>query len=317
MFSLGALPPANVLDEWTEPEGVLCRLYSSDIVKFGVNPGWPKNVMGMTKRTLQKDAATAVRTHERFAACVAYAASMPLGSEPPAPPAPRLPRETGALPHTHSYPPPPPFHHVDSPPSPVDHRGLAGMNTESIIDGTRERSAPDRFSETECMQWSAYDMSRLVSRHERVHGIREACSTEPALSAELDALFSRVRSAASAPTGSDPASDLVGGMERGAATALHSAVIECMRAAGIDSHFAVPACMPDWHTPTEEGHWGKLVIMLPSIKWIPETESSVESVECMACMWSGRSRNGGDWKKVTLRMAFASTYWWVVRGKSA
>ena len=24
-------------DSWTEPEGVLCRLYKSDLVKFGVN----------------------------------------------------------------------------------------------------------------------------------------------------------------------------------------------------------------------------------------------------------------------------------------
>ena len=74
-----------------------------------------------------------------------------------------------------------------------------------------------------------YDMSRLVSRHERVHGIREACSTEPALSAELDALFSRVRSAASAPTGSDPASDLVGGMKRVEAWGSHGAALCCDR----------------------------------------------------------------------------------------
>ena len=50
-------------DEWLE-DGVLCRLYDSGVLKFGVNLGWPKSMEKTTKRTLTKDAVTAVRTHK-------------------------------------------------------------------------------------------------------------------------------------------------------------------------------------------------------------------------------------------------------------
>ena len=59
-------------DAWTE-DGVQCRLYASGVVKYGINRGWPKRTERSTKRTLTKDAVTAVRTHKGFAECVAYA----------------------------------------------------------------------------------------------------------------------------------------------------------------------------------------------------------------------------------------------------
>jgi len=84
-------------------------------------------------------------------------------------------------------------------------------------------------------QWSAYAASRLGSRHEGCHPeVEEAAAAEPALTAELEALYSRLREVASAPTGSDPASELVGEMERVAAATLHAALLECLSAAGID-----------------------------------------------------------------------------------
>ena len=58
------------------PEGVLCRLYKSGLVKFGTNLGWPKHMAGTTTWTLTKSAVEAVRTHKSFAKCVAYAASV-------------------------------------------------------------------------------------------------------------------------------------------------------------------------------------------------------------------------------------------------
>ena len=63
-------------ESWTEPEGVLCHLYKSGLVKFGVNLGWPKKMERTTKRTLAKSAVEAVRTHKDFALLAAYAASV-------------------------------------------------------------------------------------------------------------------------------------------------------------------------------------------------------------------------------------------------
>ena len=71
-----AMASSKAEDSWTEPEGVLCRLYKSGLVKFGVNLGWPKNMERTTKRTLAKSAVEAVRTHKDFALLAAYAASV-------------------------------------------------------------------------------------------------------------------------------------------------------------------------------------------------------------------------------------------------
>jgi hypothetical protein len=143
--------------------------------------------------------------------------------------------------------------------------GLTPDGTLPLARGERARKAPDRFSATEHSQWSAYDLSRLDSRHERVHkAVEQARSSEPALAAELDALFSRLRAATSEQTSADPASELVGEMERVAATTLHSALLEMLHASGVteaDCHIwaadssaagsappvvsTVKACMPD------------------------------------------------------------------------
>jgi hypothetical protein len=160
--------------------------------------------------------------------------------------------------------------------------------------------------------WSAYDLSRRGERHDRVwEELEEACHAEPELTTELETLFSRLRRSASDPTDSDPASELVGEMERTAATALHAALLECLSASGIDeqsSHvwseepapiaFSVSACMPDMtlsgddaacddtvcddaacSDATRNDVWGQLVIAPPSLKWIPPTVAET----CMVC----------------------------------
>ena len=98
----------------------------------------------------------------------------------------------------------------------------------------------------------------MERRHQRhIESVKEAHASEPELSAELSELFSRLRQCASDATDSDPASELVGGMERVAATTLHAALLECLDAHGAteeSSHIwsdeaapitlRVPACMP-------------------------------------------------------------------------
>jgi hypothetical protein len=172
--------------------------------------------------------------------------------------------------------------------------------TNVLPDGVvRDRADPDRFADSEYSTFSEYELRRLGVRHDCVSDkdIDEARSTEPALSAELEALFTRLRAAASGKTGSDPASELVGEMERAAAVTLHAALLECLRASGTDeesSHIwaadasptiSVPACMPDSGTPSDKGHWGQLAIAPPSLKWIPPTEVAVDEGAdcCMAC----------------------------------
>lgn len=130
----------------------------------------------------------------------------------------------------------------------------------------RETTLPERFSDSKYSKWSAYDMSR----HGKRHDLEEACSAEPEYTTELEALYSRLRAAASAATGADPTSEFVGEMERVAATTLHAALIECLASAGMDkesSHiwagndaetasFTVCACMPGVHdTRTDASPW--------------------------------------------------------------
>ena len=100
----------------------------------------------------------------------------------------------------------------------------------------RHRAEPQRFADSEYSTFTEYDLKRVGVRHDCVShkDIDEARSTEPALSEELEALFARLRAAASSPTGSDPASEFVGEMERAAATTLHAALLECLRASGTD-----------------------------------------------------------------------------------
>lgn len=98
----------------------------------------------------------------------------------------------------------------------------------------RARSEPERYADSEHSTFTDYERAQLGVRHYCItdKDIDAARSTEPALSAELEALFARLRAAASDPTGSDPVSELVGEMERAAAMTLHAALLECMRASG-------------------------------------------------------------------------------------
>ena len=130
----------------------------------------------------------------------------------------------------------------------------------------RDPQPIERFSESDYSEYTEYELSRVGVRHDRVtdEDIDEARSTEPSLAAELDSLFSRVRAAASATCGADPTSELVGEMERTAATLLHAALVECLAAAGMDEEvahiwagdgtasaaFTVAATMPDPSRPS-------------------------------------------------------------------
>jgi len=80
----------------------------------------------------------------------------------------------------------------------------------------RHRAEPQRFANSEYSTFTEYDLKRVGVRHDCVShkDIDEARSTEPALSEELEALFARLRSAASSPTSSDPASEFVGDHSR-------------------------------------------------------------------------------------------------------
>ena len=174
-----------------------------------------------------------------------------------------------------------------------------GINLSNIFDAdvNRDRHQVDRFAESEYSTFSEFDLSRLDVCHSRVTAadIDEARTTESMLSQDLEAVFAQLLRAISDPTDSDPASELTGEMERAAATTLHAALLECLRASGIDeetshtwaddasSTLTVPACMPDWRAPSEEGGWGQLVITPSSLKWIPPTEVTVEGADCMAC----------------------------------
>ena len=179
----------------------------------------------------------------------------------------------------------------------------AGVDRKNILpDGTvRDRVEPDRFADTEYSTFSDYELRRLGVRHDGVtdQDIDEARTEEPSLAAELEALFARARETASASTGSDPASEVVGKMERAAAIALHSALLECMRAAGVDeessgiwsedvqrANFSVPACFPDPCVPTEQIQWGQLVFAPPALKWTPAAEGASGSASSSTCTMS-------------------------------
>ena len=110
------------------------------------------------------------------------------------------------------------------------------IDVARVINGSRNSSAPERFSESKYSQWSAYDMDRRGERHEPTtrKAVEEACAAEPALAASLEELYSRLRAVASSAAATDPTSELVGEMERAAATALHAALVECLASAGMD-----------------------------------------------------------------------------------
>ena len=66
------------------------------------------------------------------------------------------------------------------------------VDPANIVASERSRAAPERFSESEYSQWSAYDMSRLDGRHDSVReAVDEARSSE--LSGRLAARFVRWR----------------------------------------------------------------------------------------------------------------------------
>ena len=51
----------------TEREGVLCRLSASGLIHYGVKlrqPGWPRSLHSVTRRTSAKDAVEVVHTHQ-------------------------------------------------------------------------------------------------------------------------------------------------------------------------------------------------------------------------------------------------------------
>jgi hypothetical protein len=160
-------------------------------------------------------------------------------------------------------------------------------------DVVRTRTAPDRFSESEYSQWSAYDLSRIGARHDRVHeDVAEACAAEPALAAELGKLFSGLRTAASAAAGTDPTSEFVGEMERVAATTLHSALLECLQASGVmEEHchiwadepaaalLDIPAYLPDPSGISRPAS-GRLQILPPHLIWtaVPVQEDAAGSI---------------------------------------
>ena len=185
----------------------------------------------------------------------------------------------------------------------TDGRLSNDVDPANIVASERSRAAPERFSESKYSQWSAYDMSRLDGRHNSVReAVDEARSSEPTLAAELDSLFSQLYATTSAAVDTDPASELVGEMERVAATTLQSALLELLHASGVNQEdcfvwtadaappavYSVRACMP----VSSEGYtteWGELLIAPPSLKWTPDPEASAaecddgQQPECGAC----------------------------------
>lgn len=150
-------------------------------------------------------------------------------------------------------------------------------------------------------------MSRIDIRHNRSkeceEDVKQACLQEPALYTDLQALFSDVCRSALSETCGDPATrELVGSMERIAATALHSALIECWSAAGTNiedchlwaegiptSTLSVPAYMPD--VSGQSNHeWGKLEVSPPYLLWksdyipLSSTTTTPNGVHCSACV---------------------------------
>ena len=173
--------------------------------------------------------------------------------------------------------------------TPVISRTAMQVAESNIVDTERVRTVPERFSRSEYAQWSAFDLSKLGSRQGSSTDawVAEAMEAEPSMTAQLKELYSRLRSAASSPAGADPTSELVGEMERVAASTLHTALVECLAAAGIDeesrhiwaqddgdsgsSVITVTACMPE-NAPGEKADWGQLVISPPFLKWIPNVD---------------------------------------------
>ena len=176
-----------------------------------------------------------------------------------------------------------------------------GVDSSSVVDSGRERTAPERFSDTKHAQWSAYDMNRLDCAHNPVRtDVDEAVETEPSLKAELDALFSCVRGAASMSAGSSSAgvhatSEMEAEMGQVGATCLHSALLE-MLAASTDEE--VPHL---WHDSAaaavitvrarmgdaDHGTWGDLAVAPPSLTFTPggaTAEAAAADGTCAECM---------------------------------
>ena len=66
----------------------------------------------------------------------------------------------------------------------------------------RHSKPPERFVHSQHAAWSAYDLSRRDGRHgPAAHArVAAACEEEPALAAELDAIFKRLKAVVAAPT---------------------------------------------------------------------------------------------------------------------
>jgi len=105
---------------------------------------------------------------------------------------------------------------------------------------TFERRVPTFFIHSTESQWSEYDTVRAGYKHDRVHEqISEAGSLEPQLKAKLESLFAHVCSGHISPdTSSNEVNVLGGEMERTAAIALHSALLELLAATKAEQEHA-------------------------------------------------------------------------------
>jgi len=106
---------------------------------------------------------------------------------------------------------------------------------------TFERRVPTFFIHSTESQWSEYDTVRAGYKHDRVHEqISEAGSLEPQLKAKLESLFAHVYSSGhiSPDTSSNEVNVLGGEMERTAAIALHSALLELLAATKAEQEHA-------------------------------------------------------------------------------
>jgi len=141
-------------ETWTEPEGVVCRLYNSGLVKFGVNLGWPKDMVRSTKRTLAKSAVEAVRTHKDFAFLAAYAASV----------ASAQPMDVAQ----------PTYAGVGQ----RELRGLQGAETSAPQQQQRKSVQPDQFMHSQSSVRDDYKSRNLGSRNGAVRGVSYAAATQ-------------------------------------------------------------------------------------------------------------------------------------------
>eukprot|EP00966_Prymnesium_polylepis_P331418 7386970-Prymnesium_polylepis.1 len=172
----------------------------------------------------------------------------------------------------------------------------------------RVATEPERFSDSKYSKWSAYDMDRRDERHERIWDqVDEAAAAEPALKDELDALFARVHSAATAPSGSTSAGvlgseELKHEMGQAAAACLHSALLEMLAASANEELPHIWAGLGAEATPTLAtfqvrmgpagcGSPGQLAVAPPNLTFTPvepphrgATSAPATDGLCMDCM---------------------------------